>query len=348
MDETPPKDLPNTASPVTGSDKKRLIKRRAFLAVGAMAAIGAATGGGIAWYRHWKKNPPFPPPPAGYSTAGTIKDELRIVAVGDWGSDNRDQYNVIEAMDNIGAKIGGYHTGLFLGDNFYNRGVTGVDDPRWQTTFEKRYDTPYLGKLTWHAILGNHDWLGNVEAQIEYTKRSNGRWSMPGHYWRRDFGAEGEVPLLTVLALDSDSRFEQFEEGRPWREQAAWLEKELASLAGAPQWVVVIAHHPIYSFSLHKSPWVEKTIKPLIEKHKPHLYLAGHDHNLQMIERDGMGHAVVGGGGAKLYDVQAGAGTVFFAKTHGFGVLRARRDILTLDFYSDRAGEKLYSWARRK
>lgn len=33
---------------------------------------------------------------------------------------------------------------LLLGDNFYNNGVTGVDDPQWQTTFQEVFKASSL------------------------------------------------------------------------------------------------------------------------------------------------------------------------------------------------------------
>ena len=83
---------------------------------------------------------------------------------------------------------------VLLGDNFYASGVDSVEDALFSENFAKLYDTEQLGNLTWHAILGNHDYQGNVEAQIQYTERSGGRWYMPAHYYRRDFaGASGTL-----------------------------------------------------------------------------------------------------------------------------------------------------------
>ncbi len=55
-----------------------------------------------------------------------------------------------------------------VGDNFYEDGVASVTDPHWQNSFEKVYTAPSL-QVPWWAVLGNHDYHGNCDAQIEYT-----------------------------------------------------------------------------------------------------------------------------------------------------------------------------------
>ena len=42
------------------------------------------------------------------------------------------------------------------GDNFYYYGVTGVDDPQWDTDFESVYDQASLTGVKWYGVLGNH------------------------------------------------------------------------------------------------------------------------------------------------------------------------------------------------
>ncbi len=68
---------------------------------------------------------------------------------------------------------------MALGDNFYNKGVRDVNDPRFQTTFENVF-TGYLNSpgFIFHILAGNHDHLGDIKAQIEYSNKSK-RWSFP-------------------------------------------------------------------------------------------------------------------------------------------------------------------------
>ena len=59
---------------------------------------------------------------------------------------------------------------LALGDNFYFRGVSSIDDPLFEEVWEKQFSAPSL--LTpWYAILGNHDHYGSPEAQIDFARQ---------------------------------------------------------------------------------------------------------------------------------------------------------------------------------
>jgi len=66
---------------------------------------------------------------------------LNFLVVGDWGgkSDSpyytRAQKDVAHQMGEKAEKINSQFT-VGLGDNFYDYGVTDVDDPRFNTTFE--------------------------------------------------------------------------------------------------------------------------------------------------------------------------------------------------------------------
>ena len=63
------------------------------------------------------------------------------MVVGDWGGQTDSPYttgvekDVSDAMGDIAKEIGAQFT-LSMGDNFYENGVTDVDDPRFQQTFE--------------------------------------------------------------------------------------------------------------------------------------------------------------------------------------------------------------------
>ena len=64
---------------------------------------------------------------------------------------------------------------IMLGDNFYDSGVYSVFDDKFEDYFEEPYaslDIPF------YAALGNHDTRGNVQAQIDYMRRSE-YWKMP-------------------------------------------------------------------------------------------------------------------------------------------------------------------------
>ncbi|CAM9541957.1 unnamed protein product, partial [Hapterophycus canaliculatus] len=87
-----------------------------------------------------------------------------------------------------------------LGDNFYDVGVETVEDPAWEDQFESVYSAAALRGIPWLMCLGNHDYMGRPEAQIERTGHdASGRWHMPSRAYSRLF-VEGvsEVGLLVV------------------------------------------------------------------------------------------------------------------------------------------------------
>jgi len=57
------------------------------------------------------------------------------------------------------------------GDVHHFEGVASVQDPLWMTNFELIYDHPEL-MIDWMAIAGNHEYRGNTQAVLDYSKIS--------------------------------------------------------------------------------------------------------------------------------------------------------------------------------
>lgn len=268
---------------------------------------------------------------------------LDLLALGDFGSVN--QYSVAEAMGKYAQAMGKPAAGLLmLGDNFYGPMPDGVKSKRWQTGFSQPYPASVFPGPCW-AILGNHDYHdtpGNEQVQLNYAASLDRktRWTMPGKYYRVDLPAVS--PQVTFLMIDTNwesiNRPIHADGGRVFwmsaAEQAtqqAWLEKELASKR-AP-FTVVCGHHPIFSDAKHgdTKPLVE-TLAPLLEKHGVHVYLCGHDHDLQHLELEGhkTSFVVSGGGGALLYENKAPRKGSVVKEVYGFTHLSLRENRLHL------------------
>ncbi|XP_065325321.1 tartrate-resistant acid phosphatase type 5-like [Gordionus sp. m RMFG-2023] len=105
------------------------------------------------------------------------QDELiyRFIAIGDTGGQPIEPYvsemqlKVAETMKEF--VIINKTSVLLLGDNFYADGVEDIKDDRFKITFENVYLGP-LKDINWYVIAGNHDYRGNVTAQMEYRKKS--------------------------------------------------------------------------------------------------------------------------------------------------------------------------------
>ncbi len=263
--------------------------------------------------------------------------EIRLAVFGDWGCGGERQRVLKGALEQY-ASAEGFHAGLLLGDNFYPDGVSSVDDPLWEDRFESGLATEPLGRTRWFAVLGDHDYRGNTAAQIHYTAISRGGWSMPTHFYRVDFVAAGQAPVLTLLAIDTHKKCSR------WRQQVQWLESQLKALAGSRRHVVVMGHNPAVSYSRHGGQkQVNDRIVPLLERYDVALYLCGDDHNMQMIQRNNANYAVVGSACQQLYRVHDGPGQLFGQKKQGFAVLRVTAERLGLEF-RDTEGNVLYTW----
>ena len=180
-----------------------------------------------------------------------------------------------------------------------------------------------------------------VAAELENAKRAGTRWVMPSLWYRFDFPAVNS--LMTVIALDSNMPHPAGAQAKgvnftvtaeQQAEQLRWLEAELSKPRTTP-FLVVMGHHPIYSNGPHGDhPVLVRDWEPLLRKHKVHLYLAGHDHDMQHLEFEGHPTSFVmsGGGGADLYTLKIGEEKrgPYAAKVYGFSHLEVTADKLTL------------------
>lgn len=242
----------------------------------------------------------------GDPTGGDPSTNRRVafVAIGDTGEGNDVQHQVAQA---IAAKCAadGCDFVVLLGDNFYPSGVSSVDDPQWQTSFEQ----PYAGvNVPFYAALGNHDyggdgaghefWKGPV--QVEYAAQSS-KFRMPDLFYAFALGPLGFVVLDTNMMM-----YEQDDDQRGWYADA------VAALGTT--WTVVVGHHPYRSNGPHGNAgnyegfsWLPvasgKGVKKFFDEilcGSADLYISGHDHSRQWLTDRWCGtELIVSGAGAK-------------------------------------------------
>jgi acid phosphatase len=251
----------------------------------------------------------------------------RFFALGDTGTGGPGQRAVAAALAKK-ARRDGCDFVLLLGDNFYPRGVGSADDPRFERDFEQVYDRDALG-VPFFAALGNHDHRGSIAAQIERTDRGT-RWCMPGrHYsftWRLEDGT-----ALDFFAIDTTPIVEREEAGDA---ELEWIEGALAR--SQARWKIVFGHHPVRSAM--RRGWLgplSTALEPRLARGGADLYLAGHDHCLQMLgPRDGLACAIAGGGGGadNAAAVEWTDEVEYAATGGGFLAVRATADQLLLEF----------------
>ena len=256
---------------------------------------------------------------------------------------------------------------FLLGDNWYGDLPDGAQSKRWATQFEAMYPQEVFPGPA-YAMLGNHDYqtlpmtVDKTVAELEYARVGRGldgkptRWTMPGRWYTFDFPTH--KPLMHCIVLDSNM---PFADGAPRHgatftmtpaqqaEQLAWLRAELRKPRTAP-FLVVMGHHPVYSNGPHGDhPVLVRDWDPLFREHKVDLYMAGHDHDLQVLQFEGhpTTHFLSGGGGADLYvlkvdDLQRGP---YAQETHGFSHLSVTERALEVR-HLDASGRFLFGVAR--
>ncbi len=226
--------------------------------------------------------PPFEP----YARRDGV-DYLDYAALGDAGTGTVDQRLVASSLRTY-ALANPIAFIAYLGDNFYPAGVESVSDAKWESVFEGIYDSTTFD-MPFYAVLGNHDYRGNILAQIDYVSPHDDRWQMQARYYSRS----DTLPDSTVIDffyLDTNSIAVGDEE------QLQWLDGALS--ASNARWKIVIGHHVLYSFGQHgNNQTLINELQPLLDD-RVDLYLAGHEHDMQILEPlSGVSYVVCGAGG---------------------------------------------------
>ena len=220
---------------------------------------------------------------------GASPKTLNFLVFGDWGRQGEsDQREVAEQMGIAGQNVGARFV-ISVGDNFYPDGVKSPADDHWQKSFEDVYTAPALG-VPWYAILGNHDYHGNCDAQLEYARQSS-RWTMPARYYMQSHQIDGgttadfffldTTPMIKLYQKDRlEGKIHANVHSQDVKRQLAWFKAALT--ASKAQWKIVFAHHPIYSGGEHgDQPELIESILPLLREHNVRAWFNGHDHDLQ-------------------------------------------------------------------
>ncbi|MBL4844908.1 MAG: metallophosphoesterase [Planctomycetes bacterium] len=253
---------------------------------------------------------------------------VRTLVFGDWGSGTKSQKQTAAAMVlRIKRSDGPPNFVLTTGDNFYPSGAKSADDPIWKAYYEKIYAAKEFD-VPWRPTLGNHDYKGSIQGQIDYSKK-NKRWDLPARYYSFSEKLDGGH-TVEFFAIDTTPLGWRKEDTK----QLAWLVSALAK--SKARWKVVFGHNPMYSHS--KRPYNRTLIRrlgPIFKRHKVDLYLAGHDHVLELTKPiEGVHYVVSGAGGGpmKAYPAYWTDKSYYAATRGGFAWLRISKDELVIEF----------------
>jgi acid phosphatase len=235
--------------------------------------------------------------------AGVEEAPFTFFVLGDWGRGGK------HGQKEVAALMAGHMAGsppaciVSTGDNFYTLGVSSVDDPKWQTSFERVYPADIF-KAPWRAVPGNHDYGGSIAAQIAYAQRSD-RWQMP-HFSNpaQPLRLEARPGLVDFFFVDTvawigkeDFPFQLFGSAITYeahREQIGKLTGALAA-SHAP-YKFVFGHHGIHSVGPHGGHPRLRELDDVMRAHRVTAYIHGHDHCLFHVSHRGMPYICSGGG----------------------------------------------------
>ncbi len=272
--------------------------------------------------------------------------DYNFLIFGDWGRHGeRDQTEVADQMA-IAAKAADARFVISVGDNFYENGVASADDPQWHSSFENVYHHSAL-QIPWHVILGNHDYNGNCDAQLEYA-RAHLRWNMPARYFSQTHHLNDTV-TADFFYLDTSpmignyrghGRLGQHIATQDVPKQLAWFKDALA--ASQAPWKIVIGHHPIYSGGEHgDSKDLVRDILPLLQEHKVQAWFNGHDHDLQHLVAGDL-NLFCSGAGSQVRPTAKTAHTRFAEARSGFTTVSLQPDRMLIRM-TDNHGQVLYN-----
>ncbi|EKX50127.1 hypothetical protein GUITHDRAFT_53213, partial [Guillardia theta CCMP2712] len=197
-----------------------------------------------------------------------------------------------------------------VGDHAYPRGLKGSNETaRLRRGWKEVYTGGELSHVPWYLTPGNHDCVGDVQAEYKYAEEES-RWRMspfqaahfplPGSTQNTSLllimldmctwvcGKEGE-PNFRCLASEKDGMPAVRHMGSARRqEMISWLGKTLKDQCGrrdgGRSWCIVAGHWPVFSFSGNgPTDILIEELLPVLKSHRVHAYLSGHDHNMQHV-----------------------------------------------------------------
>lgn len=223
---------------------------------------------------------------------------IRFFATGDTGTGAKGQYDVAKAIEDK-CKKDGCDFGILLGDNIYNSGVSSINDKQFIDKFENPYKKL---DMRIYLTLGNHDYRGNVKAQLDYTKKSK-KWYMPDK---------------TYNFIEGNTEFFSIDTNEPSNKQINDLKTKISN--SKTKWKIAFGHHPRYTNGIYTN--ATGMLKDLIDKsmcNNVDLYLSGHEHNKQYLKEEcGINHIIIGSGSAVRPPLKIKSNTLFSSLTLGF------------------------------
>jgi len=178
-----------------------------------------------------------------------------------------------------------YQMFFFLGDLV----EYGFNDAQWEEAIDAFSTT--TAKIPARIVVGNHDTLfGGVNLYEEYMSPQPMEIQAGSRLWQRI-----DVDDVHFLLLDLEWGTDSYTP-----EQASWLENQLSSIPAA-DWCIVMSHCYYYASGGYWDLWpwyddkdmIDKLV-PLFEKYDVDLVFSGHNHLLELLQKNNITYVVCG------------------------------------------------------
>lgn len=210
---------------------------------------------------------------------GPVKGDKKKIVVGVWSDtqNNGGNYN-FEQTDSIVEAMSknAYYFTIHNGDIVENGSVV----KSWKDLFN--VTQPINANYPFMSVTGNHD-VVNDTSSINFQKPFPvyyDLFNLPNNQlnYSYDYGNTHFVAINSGWAQGAEKVGKVlFKENS---EEYKWLEADLARARKNKNttWVILYSHYPVYSFGFSHIPTWQRHLKPLIDKYKIDLCLAGHRH----------------------------------------------------------------------
>lgn len=280
---------------------------------------------------------------------------VNFIVMGDWGRNGEDHQKLVAEQMGKVASVASVDFIVATGDNFYPRGVASEFDPLWRYSFEDIY-TDFSLQWDWYPVLGNHDYGGNPDAQVAYSKISR-RWQMPARYYSKLINV-GDGAQILLAFVDTCPLIKGYYKGEGHHvhnqdstAQKKWLEETLRDAPPTVKWKLVVGHHPMYTGGSrtenHDTRSIRQSLQPLFERYKVDAYLAGHEHSLQHHLTKFGTHHFVSGAASEVTPVRMLPISKFVASQYGFMLFSVQPDQMLVQVI-DYSGKVIYATTLKK
>ncbi|WP_258103060.1 metallophosphoesterase [Marinoscillum sp. MHG1-6] len=289
------------------------------------------------------ENPIYAPP----ADLIVLNDAIHFYVFGDFGRNGLDgQSEMAHMMDTVSTVLPPDFI-VGTGDNFYPDGVTSTSDAHWTSSFENIYSSANGLNCLWYMTLGNHDYHGSIQAQIDYSDLS-GRWTLPSNYYYKDFEKNGT--FMRIVFLDTNPFIDPYySEGKlkdkvilqdtTYRIQ--WMDSLFSD--ETKNWKIAVGHHPIYSGDSRTDEMlsIRNHLTSHFDSNGVNIYFNGHEHVIHHAKAEGPTHYITSGTGSKVSAAPSIPETVFAASESAFTIASMTADSIYLQVVSFK-GEIIY------